>query len=182
MRPPCGLREPHEKLARSAPLLFGERVGVRGNMRPPCGLREPHEKMARSAPSPLWGEGWGEGNMRLRWRFRSPYVLHFSVSRVTRERARGARRLPPGYPGSRQRKSPRRGTLSLFLQAFGSGTSLHPCRLCPLGASLRLAPAFRKRFGDFQPDREVAVSLLKYCDYFIALRAIKLLWIPPPCV
>ncbi len=151
-------------------------------MRPPCGLREPHEKMARSAPSPLWGEGWGEGNMRLRWWFRSLYVLHFSFSRITRERARGARRLPPGYPGSRQRKSPLRGTLSLFLQAFGSGTSLHPCRLCPLGASLRLAPAFRKRFGDFQPDREVAVSLLKYCDYFIALRAIKLLWIPPPCV
>ncbi|PHH03186.1 Uncharacterised protein [Leclercia adecarboxylata] len=182
MRPPCGLREPHEKLARSAPLLFGERVGVRGNMRPPCGLREPHEKMARSAPSPLWGEGWGEGNMRLRWWFRSLYVLHFSFSRITRERARGARRLPPGYPGSRPGKSPLRGTLSLFLQAFGSGTSLHPCRLCPLGASLRLAPAFRKRFGDFQPAREVAVSLLKYCDYFIALRAIKLLWIPPPCV
>jgi len=43
------------------PLLFGERVGVRGNMRTPCGLREPHEKLARSAPSPLWGEGWGEG-------------------------------------------------------------------------------------------------------------------------
>ncbi|RFS77168.1 hypothetical protein D0U00_19980 [Leclercia adecarboxylata] len=136
--------------------------------------------------------------MRLRWRFRSPHVLRFSVSCVTRERARGARRLPPGYPGSRQRKSPLRGlfapslgltptgpaqalfkiapgnfVLSLFLQAFGSGTSLHPCRLCPLGASLRLAPAFRKRFGDFQPDRGVAVSLLKYCDYFIAVRAIK---------
>jgi len=70
--------------------------------------------------------------MRLRWRFRSPYVLHISVSRVTRERARGARRLPPGYPGSRQRKSPLRG----------------------------LAPAFRKRFVDFQPDSGVAVSHL----------------------
>ncbi|MCV3310244.1 hypothetical protein NUU60_22935, partial [Leclercia adecarboxylata] len=57
-----------------------------------------------------------------------------------------------------------------FLQAFGSGTSLHPCRLCPLGASLRLAPAFRKRFVDFQPDKGVAVSRLKYCDYFIAVR------------
>ncbi|WP_217698718.1 hypothetical protein, partial [Leclercia adecarboxylata] len=40
------------------------------------------------------------------------------------------------------------------------------------------ASPFRKRFGDFQPDREVAVSLLKYCDYFIALRAIKLPDIP----
>ncbi|QCZ28669.1 hypothetical protein FHN83_19385 [Leclercia adecarboxylata] len=47
----------------------------------------------------------------------------------------------------------------MFLQAFGSGTSLHPCRLCPLGASMRLAPAFRKRFGDFQPDLVIAVSI-----------------------
>ncbi len=121
MRPPCGLREPHEKLARSAPLLFGERVGARGNIRPPCGLREPHEKMARSAPSPLWGEGWGEGNMRLRWWFRSLYVLHFSFSRITRERARGARRLPPGYPGSRQRKSPLRGDPQLIPSGFRVG-------------------------------------------------------------
>ncbi|TLU70264.1 hypothetical protein FFB58_04395 [Enterobacter sp. MF024] len=65
---------------------------------------------------------------------------------------------PPWLPGLPARKSPLRGALSLFLQAFGSGTSLHPCRLCPLGASLRLAPAFRKRFGDFQPDKGAAVS------------------------
>ncbi len=142
-------------------------------MRPPCGLRDPHKKWARSAPSPLWGEGWGEGNMRLWWRFRSLYVLHFSVSRVTRERAKGARRRPLHNPGSRQRKSPLRGALSLFLQAFGSGTSLHPCRLCPLGASLRLAPALRKRFVDFQPDQGAAVSLLLFCNYFIALSVRK---------
>ena len=42
--------------------------------------------------------------------------------------------------------------LSLFPPAFGRGTSLHPCRLYPLGASLRLALALRKRFVDFQPD------------------------------
>jgi len=42
--------------------------------------------------------------------------------------------------------------LSLFPPAFGPGTSLHPCRLCPLGASLRLAPACGQRFVDFQPD------------------------------
>ncbi|MBV7560905.1 hypothetical protein, partial [Enterobacter sp. ENT02] len=48
-------------------------------------------------------------------------------------------------------KSPLRGALSLFLQAIGSGMSLHPCRPRPLGASLRLAPALRKRFGDLQP-------------------------------
>ncbi len=58
----------------------------------------------------------------------------------------------PGNPGSRQRKSPLRGALSLFLTAFGSGAILHPCRSPPLGASLRLDPASRKRFGDFQPD------------------------------
>ncbi|WP_235403801.1 hypothetical protein [Enterobacter quasiroggenkampii] len=55
-------------------------------------------------------------------------------------------------------KSPLRGPLSLFLQAIGSGMSLHPCRPRPLGASLRLAPALRKRFGDLQPDQGVAVS------------------------
>jgi hypothetical protein len=58
----------------------------------------------------------------------------------------------PGNPGSRQRKSPLRGALSLFLAAIGSGAILHPCRSHPLGASLRLDPASRKRFGDFQPD------------------------------
>ncbi|HGD3424420.1 TPA: hypothetical protein ACI4DF_003094, partial [Enterobacter hormaechei] len=55
-------------------------------------------------------------------------------------------------------KSPLRGALSLFLQAIGSGMSLHPCRPRPLGASLRLAPALRKRFGDLQPDQDVAAS------------------------
>jgi hypothetical protein len=117
--------------------------------------------------------------MRLRWLFRSLYVQHFSVSRVTRERVKGARRRPLHNPGSRQRKSPLRGALSLFLQAFGSGTSLHPCRLCPLGASLRLAPALRKRFGDFQPDQGVAVSYSLNRYYFIALRTRQLSGTPP---
>ncbi|MGS6212335.1 hypothetical protein ACVGXO_20880 [Enterobacter hormaechei] len=36
--------------------------------------------------------------------------------------------------------------------------SLHPCRPRPLGASLRLAPALRKRFGDLQPDQGIAES------------------------
>ncbi|MDR2263593.1 MAG: hypothetical protein LBE93_09085, partial [Enterobacter asburiae] len=35
---------------------------------------------------------------------------------------------------------------------FGSGAMQRPCKSRPLGASLRLAPAYRKRFGDFQPD------------------------------
>ncbi|MDU1654317.1 MAG: hypothetical protein E6850_17675, partial [Leclercia adecarboxylata] len=36
--------------------------------------------------------------MRLRWWFRSPYVLHISVSRVTRERARGLAASPLATP------------------------------------------------------------------------------------
>ncbi|MGS6470399.1 hypothetical protein ACVGW6_18775 [Enterobacter intestinihominis] len=36
--------------------------------------------------------------------------------------------------------------------------SLHPCRPRPLGASVRLAPALRKRFGDLQPDQGIAES------------------------
>ncbi len=47
-------------VARSAPLLFGERVRVRGSLF----LKDRGIRttiVARSAPSPLWGEGWGEG-------------------------------------------------------------------------------------------------------------------------
>ncbi|WP_432459985.1 hypothetical protein ACJX5S_08595 [Enterobacter hormaechei] len=55
-------------------------------------------------------------------------------------------------------KSSLRDTLGLFLPAIGSGMSLHPCRPRPLGASLRLAPAFRKRLSDLQPDQGIAES------------------------
>ncbi|MFT2105489.1 hypothetical protein ACMUEP_02515, partial [Enterobacter nematophilus] len=47
------------------------------------------------------------------------------------------------------------------LQAIGSGMSLHPYRPRPLGASVRLAPALRKRFGDLQPDQGVAESFTR---------------------
>ncbi|RFS76922.1 hypothetical protein D0U00_20315 [Leclercia adecarboxylata] len=50
----------------------------------------------------------------------------------------------------------------LIPSGFRVGHSLHPCRLCPLGASLRLAPAFRKRFGNFQPDQGAAVRHLLF--------------------
>ncbi|AXF65636.1 hypothetical protein DVA44_16745 [Leclercia sp. W17] len=45
---------------------------------------------------------------------------------------------------------------------------LHPCRSRPLGASLRLAPAYGQRFGDFQPDQGAAVRRLLFCNYVIA--------------
>ena len=35
---------------------------------------------------------------------------------------------------------------------------------------MRLAPAYRKRFGDFQPDQGIAVSDLFSCHYSVALR------------
>ncbi|TLU64471.1 hypothetical protein FFB58_19385 [Enterobacter sp. MF024] len=98
--------------------------------------------------------------MWQRWWFRSLQVPSFSVCHVTRERVRGACRRPPDHPGSRQRKSPLRGTLSLFLSAIGSGAILHPCRSPPPGASMRLAPASSQRFGDFQPDQGAAAGVL----------------------
>ncbi len=121
-------------------------------MRPPCGLRDPYNKLARSAPSPLWGEGWGEGNMRLRWWFRSPYVLHFSASRVTRERARGARRHPPWLPRLPAKKIAASRCPQLIPSGFRVGHQPASLQAMPLGASLRLAPACGQRFGDFQPD------------------------------
>jgi len=56
-----------------------------------------------------------------------------------------------------------------------SGMSLHPCRPRPLGASLRLAPALRKRFGDLQPAQGIALSLKSFlkCCYCFWL---KMLW------
>ncbi|TCD13965.1 hypothetical protein E0D81_20330 [Lelliottia amnigena] len=66
---------------------------------------------------------------------------------------------PPWRPGLPARKSSLRDTLSLSLQAFGSVAILHPCRSRPLRASLRVAPAFRQRFGDLQPDQSIAASL-----------------------
>ncbi|MEB6379430.1 hypothetical protein MXM41_10890, partial [Leclercia adecarboxylata] len=59
--------------------------------------------------------------------------------------------------------------LSLFPPAIGSGAILDPCRSPPLGASLRLAPACGQRFGDFQPDTDVAVNLLFLLSFIVAL-------------
>ncbi|AYL06504.1 hypothetical protein D9T11_17705 [Enterobacter kobei] len=50
---------------------------------------------------------------------------------------------PSGPAHALSKIAPGNFVLSLFLQAIGSGMSLHPCRPRPLGASLRLAPALR---------------------------------------
>ena len=65
----------------------------------------------------------------------------------------------PGDPGSRPGKSPLCGPLVLCRLTFGSGTSLHPCRLSPPPASLRTAPVSRQRLIDFQPDPVIAVTV-----------------------
>ncbi|NEV84036.1 hypothetical protein FKQ74_16410 [Enterobacter asburiae] len=46
----------------------------------------------------------------------------------------------------------------LIPSGYRVGRGLHPCRPRPLGASLRLASALRKRLGDLQPDQGIAVS------------------------
>jgi len=38
----------------------------------------------------------------------------------------------------------------------------------PLGASLRLAPAYRKRLSDLQPDQSIAESLQSFSNKFFA--------------
>jgi len=145
-----------------SPLPFGERVRVRGTCGC-CGGSVHFQLLLRFICLRV------EGNMRLRWWFRSLPEPCFSVTAQPVNVPGWLNRHHPGNPGYRQRKSPLRGPFVLFLPAIGSGTSLHPCRLCPLGASLRLAPAYRKRLSDFQPDQGAAVSLLFLCDYFIAL-------------
>ena len=105
------------------------------------------------------GEGQGEGeNAAL---VAIPFTLCFLLfyRDRTRERARVAHRHHPGDPGSRQRKSPLRGPFVLCRLTFGSGTSLHPCRLSPPPASLRAAPVSRQRLIDFQPDPAIAVTV-----------------------
>ncbi|AZL61513.1 hypothetical protein EI562_00235 [Enterobacter asburiae] len=43
---------------------------------------------------------------------------------------------------------------------IGDGRRQRPCKARPLGASLRLAPACRKRLSDLQPDQGIPVSHL----------------------
>jgi len=100
--------------------------------------------------------------MRVLWWFRSPYVRCFSVNHVTCERVKGAIAAPFTIP------APGNFVFGLFPPAIGSGVILDPCRSRPLGASLRLAPAYGQRLSDFQPDSGVAVSLIFSSTVFIA--------------
>ncbi|PSF22675.1 hypothetical protein C6985_09020 [Escherichia coli] len=46
---------------------------------------------------------------------------------------------------------PLRGSLRLFLQAFGPGARQLPCKARPEPASMLALPALRKHVGNFQP-------------------------------
>ncbi|MBT1535581.1 hypothetical protein KKQ43_22740, partial [Enterobacter cloacae] len=54
-------------------------------------------------------------------------------------------------------KSPLRGAFGLFLPAYRGRADVTSPISRPLGASMRLAPACRKRLSDLQPDQGVAV-------------------------
>jgi len=117
MRPPCGLREPYNKLARSAPSpLWGEGWGE-GEHAASLWAEGSLQKYWHGRLPLLFGERAGvRGYMRLRWWFRSPYVLHFSASRVTRERATRPglrstlRRFSAGFTLPHASQSPECGT------------------------------------------------------------------------
>ncbi|ATX95459.1 hypothetical protein AM349_04845 [Citrobacter freundii] len=54
---------------------------------------------------------------------------------------------------------PLRGSLRLFLQAFGPGARQLPCKARPEPASMLALPALRKHVGNFQPDQSTPVHL-----------------------
>jgi len=61
-------------------------------------------------------------------------------------------------PGQENRRW--RGPLSFSFRLIGSGAMQRPCNARPEPASLRVAPALRIRFVDFQPDPVIAVTVL----------------------
>ncbi|MGU0056423.1 hypothetical protein ACVXG7_14895 [Enterobacter hormaechei] len=111
---------------------------------------------AQNGPYSLEGEGWGEGTSAL-------VVLPFTLCslllchNITGERARVAQSPPPWRPGlpaeNRRFAVPSADPFRLI----GDGRRNIPVKPA-LGASLRLAPAYRKRLSDLQPDRGIAES------------------------
>ncbi|OOO94076.1 hypothetical protein AJR19_004625 [Shigella dysenteriae] len=65
----------------------------------------------------------------------------------------------PCTPRLWRTKSPLRDSLSLSLAATGSGARERPCKMRPRRASMRVAPASRERFGDFDATNTRAVFL-----------------------
>ncbi|OYI70563.1 hypothetical protein CI684_10090 [Shigella sonnei] len=59
---------------------------------------------------------------------------------------------PPWQPGLPAVNRRWRGSLILFLSAIGYGREVTSCKTRPQPTSMWAAPAYRKRFGDLQPD------------------------------
>ncbi|MGS6571611.1 hypothetical protein [Enterobacter intestinihominis] len=74
------------------------------------------------------------------------------------ERARVAQSPPPWRPGLPAVNRRFAVTSAYSFRLIGYGRRYRPCKARPLGASLRLAPAFRKRLSDLQPDQVIAES------------------------
>ena len=77
---------------------------------------------------------------------------------MTGERARVAQSPPPWRPGLPAVNRRFAVPSAYSFRLIGYGRRQRPCKARPLGASMRLAPAYRKRLSDLQPDQGVAVS------------------------
>ncbi|RTQ24483.1 hypothetical protein EKN29_11815 [Enterobacter mori] len=78
---------------------------------------------------------------------------------MTGERARVAQSPPPWRPGLPAVNRRFAVPSAYSFRLIGDGRRQRPCKARPLGASLRLAPACRKRLSDLQPDQGIAESL-----------------------
>ncbi|RSK69808.1 hypothetical protein EJE24_08465 [Enterobacter huaxiensis] len=76
---------------------------------------------------------------------------------MTGERARVAQSPPPWRPGLPAVNRRFAVPSAYSFRLIGYGRRKRPCKARPLGASMRLAPACRKRLSDLQPDQSVAV-------------------------
>ena len=104
------------------------------------------------------GEGWGEGEHTAV--VLVPFTLYSLLfyNRTSGERARVAQSPPPWQPGLPAVNRRFAVPSAYSFRLIGYGRRYRPCKARPLGASLRLAPAFRKRLSDLQPDQGIAES------------------------
>jgi hypothetical protein len=87
-----------------------------------------------------------------------PFTTMLLCNDMTGERARVAQSPPPWRPGLPAVNRRFAVPSAYSFRLIGYGRRQRPCKARPLGASMRLAPAYRKRLSDLQPDQGVAVS------------------------
>ena len=118
----------------------------------------PQKNASTDDPLSLEGEGWGEGEHT------ALVVIPFTLCSLLLfdscigERARAAQSPPPWRPGLPAVNRRFAVPSAYSFRLIGEGRRQRPCKARPLGASLRLAPACRKRLSDLQPDQGVAES------------------------